>query len=265
MHRHGGKPEGDSADHHADGYREERLGRGHDPAVTGTEPAADLGEARRSADPVEAGQAVEKEGRCDQREEEVLQARFLPLSIGPLQRQEDVGRDRHQLQAGEEEDQIVGRGDQRQAGEEEEERPCLFAGAIATRRVSGSDRAAELIPRLHERQARSGEKDEGAHEDSEIIERERPRRHHRPGFEPHPGPAGRRGDADEGHEPSLAQSTEGSAEIGHEGGHHEREFWTGEEESRERRLGHGIRSRPAVRGGSEGTMAAPGRIVAASA
>ena len=232
MHRYRGEPERDSADHHSDGHREERLGGRHDPAVTGTEPAADLGEARRSTDPVEAGQAVEEEGRGDQREEEVLQARFLPLGIGPLQRQEDVGRDRHQLQAGEEEDEIIGGGDQRHSGEEEEERPRLFAGAAGARRLPGGDRTAELIPRLHERQPRTGQENEAADEEGEVVERERPRRHDRPGFEPHPRPASRDREADEGHEPSLAQPTEGAAEVGHEGGHHEDELWTGEEESR---------------------------------
>ena len=156
MHRHRGEPERDSADHHPDGHREERLGSRHDPAVTRTEPAADLGEARRSTDPVEAGQAVEEEGRGDQRKKEILQARFLPLGIGPLQRQEDVGRDRYQLQAGKEENEIIGGGDQRHSGEEEEERPRLFAGAVGARLLPGGDRAAELIPRLHERQPRPG-------------------------------------------------------------------------------------------------------------
>ena len=175
MHWHRSEPERDSADQHPDGHREERLGGCHDPAVTGAEPAADVGEARRSTDSVEAGQAIEEEGRGDQREEEILQARFLPLGIGPLQRQEDVGRDRHQLQAGEEKDEIIGGGYQRHSGEEEEKRPRLFAGAVAARRLPGGDSAAELIPRLHQRQPRPGQENEAADEEGEVVERERPR------------------------------------------------------------------------------------------
>ena len=54
------------------------------------------------------------------------------MGVGPLEAEQDVGGDRDEFEAGEEKHEVVGHAHERQAGEQQEERARLLAGAAAT-------------------------------------------------------------------------------------------------------------------------------------
>ena len=149
MHRHRSEAEGCSGHCHADGHRQESHGHS---VATSPQPGRDRVEPRRAADAVEAHEPVEKECRGHEREEEILEARLLPVGVGPLEGQEHVCGNRHEFEACEEQDQVVAHAHEREPGEQEQKRARLLAGAAAPHRRSAADGGRKDVARLHKRQ-----------------------------------------------------------------------------------------------------------------
>ena len=81
------------------------------------------------------------------------------MRVGAFERQQDVGGDRHQFQADEQKHEVFGHRRQREPGQQDQKRACLFAGASGVdAAVSDASAkagttchcAAEQVARLHE-------------------------------------------------------------------------------------------------------------------
>ena len=82
------------------------------------------------------------------------------MGVGAFERQQDVGGNRHQFQADEQEHQVISHSRQREAGQQDQERARLLAGAadvVATvaEAAATCDGTAEQVTRLHEGEDRS--------------------------------------------------------------------------------------------------------------
>ena len=112
MEGHGGdlEAEPDEQEHQAD--QQHAVGQEH---VLGQE-GRDAGEVGRPRGAVDEGDAVEEEGRREGAEHEVLEPRLLGLGAVALHGGHDVGRDRQDLEAEEDHDEVVGHGHDQPAG-----------------------------------------------------------------------------------------------------------------------------------------------------
>ena len=143
MHRHGGQAEGGAHDTQADRQRQQRLRRAA--RRLGFETGGDRAQIGRAADSIEADEGVEEDRRSDERQEEILQARLLTAGVGPLESQEDVGGDRDQFQAGEQEHEVASHAHERQARQQEQKRAGLFAGAATMQPRPAAHRRGEEV------------------------------------------------------------------------------------------------------------------------
>ena len=77
------------------------------------------------------------------------------MRVGAFERQQNVGGDRHQFETDEQEHQVVGHRRQGEAGQQDQERARLLAGAAgveatAAEAATTGNGAAEQVARLHE-------------------------------------------------------------------------------------------------------------------
>ena len=105
-----------------------------------------------AADAVEEAEAVERDARREDAEEEVLRGRFGAGAVAAAEEQQDVGRNRDQFQAEEQQRQVAGAADEHQAGDAIRTVPTNFG---------------------HERSSFCG-RDDGEHEHAADDEREQP-------------------------------------------------------------------------------------------
>ena len=158
------------------------------------------------------------------------------MGIGALERQQDVGRNRHQFETDEQEHEIVGNRRQGEAGQQDQKRARLLAGAAgveatAAEAATTGDGAAEQVARLHEGEDRPECQHHPADVGREGVDADATRRDPCPFARLSSGHQHRREDTYHGHGPAAAESGEGAAQKGDQGRGHENDLGAQQEKA----------------------------------
>jgi len=125
VERDGGGPEPESRHH--EHHRDQReLTLRHAGDVPGQ--VRERLQVRHARHAVEVGEAEEQQARREDAQEEILGGRLLRGGRPAGQVEQQVGRHAHELEADEQEGQLVRRGHQHRAGRDEEERAEELGG-----------------------------------------------------------------------------------------------------------------------------------------
>ena len=138
----------------------------------------------------------------------------MPGCIGPLESQQDVGRNRNQLKAHEQQHQVVGQADDREADQQDQKGARLFAGAVTAAAAVGLHRCPPAVSRLHQCQQQAGAVGQQPDRSREAIEGDRPRGDRRTVGWLAPGQQQGDAQAAHRHQPARPETAEGGGQVG---------------------------------------------------